>query len=257
VRYLDTTLKSLSASVPSQTPIFIMNDGTKNESMIRYLTTNEIISINDYEYPNYNDEWKYFIGYLPNEKQVRGIKGKAYVLMRNPGGISNIGYACKKAFDETGSSHVIKIEDDMIFKKGWYDYLCLTLLKTNGLGIVSGLRYFYGNYKVDHLNDKLDILSSGYTGGNLLTASRMLLNKQPNIFINDITEILHNDDFWINSCRKAGLIVAVTKKSICQHIGVITEAKHKEYMQGDKIIKIDRTIVKPFEIQKEVTINCK
>jgi hypothetical protein len=167
--------------------------------------------------------------------------------------MKNLGYAVKYAFERTGASHVIKTEDDIIFKNGWYERMCGRLRKHGGVGVLSGFRYFFGKVvKCRPLGRRTEHLVEGYTGGPLMAVSRKLLGLCPQMFTNDITEMLHNDDFWINSSRESGLKVAVVQKSECQHVGVVSDFVFKPYMKGNRIVKIDHDLFPPYGMADEV-----
>lgn len=80
----------------------------------------------------------------------------------------------------------------------------------------------------------------------MMAVSRTVLERCPYMFVNELTYIIDNDDFWINQTRSTGLATAVTLKGECQHIGVLTEAGHKPYMRDGKIVKIDHHIFPPY-----------
>jgi hypothetical protein len=258
VRYLDTTLKSIFSTVSSSVPIFVYNDGTKNLSMIEYLTTSNAINIELIdEYPNWNSDWIKYVGFIKNTSLVTGIAGKINVIMsENCCGTSGIGFTCNSIFENEKSSYLVKVEGDMVFKKGWYESMCLAIKSDESIGLVSGFRYFfrsrgYGPVSINELNDRVDLVSSGYTGACVYSISKVLTKKAPQLFVNDIMTMTDYDDFWINGCRGSGMKFCVLKESCCQHIGVtteITDLNHKQFMKNGKTVKVDFNSLPPFEI---------
>lgn len=248
------TLRGLSATVPPIVPVYVANDGSSNHDVLRYLTTTEDVQLKGMEFPNDHPQWRRNLGYVPNHNVVRGIAGKVNVVLRGiPAGTKNIGFAARLAFDQTGASHVIKIEDDILFKKGWYQTICHSLLKHPDVGLISGFRYFWSSAATTVRDSIIEILVRGYTGGVMMAVSRVVLDRCPDMFINEITAIADNEDFWIDRTRQGGLRVAVTAASVCQHIGVVTEAKCRPYMNKDgRIVKIDHSLFPPYEMAEEV-----
>jgi len=238
VNYLDIELKSLSATLPRNTQVYISNDGTTSKQMIEYLTTNNKIYCDKWMFPNYNNDWNNIIGILP-VTDIVGIKGKVQVILYEKSeGTKNLGLSVKYVFENSNSDYVIKMEDDLIFTKGWYQSLIKAII-SSGCDLVSGFRYFFGEVKIKPINELTEEICSGWTGGQLMIVSRNYYKHCPYVFNNDIKTIWNNDDLWIDECRKAGLRFAVTKKSICQHIGFQTESKQKGFIKDGKLLKID------------------
>lgn len=247
ISYLDSELRSLSATCPSSTHVIISNDGTKNESMVRYLTTNESIEVKDCGFPENHPEWVSVVGQIPIEKVVTGVLGKVSTLMHPvSAGTKNLGKAVKYAFS-LGASHVVKMEDDLIFTEGWYRILLQAALGS-GCDLVSGFRYFYGKAATRKINEETEEVQHGYTGGQLMICSRKYYNSCPHVFNNEITTIWDNDDLWINQCRAKGLKFGVTTRSLCQHVGFQTESKQKAFVKNGRLHKVDR-LVKPSQLK--------
>lgn len=253
VRYLDTTLKSISASVPSTTSVYISNDGTKNSKMIEYLTTNHRVLLDSHTYPNEHTGWQTYVGHIPNEQVATGIAKKAIVFMRNDcSGIRNLGQAVQRIFDTSDTHNLIKVEDDVIFKKGWYEKLISALVVNPNFGLVSASRYFFDNPVLKDHDRRIQQLTNGYTGGNIMIISRKLYQSSTKLTRNNNRSILHNDNLWFDECRSTGLFTGVTRKSLAQHIGVITEANHKPYMNGNQIVKVAFDLNPPYCLNPEV-----
>jgi len=250
LRYLDTTLKSLSATIPS-VPVYLVSDGSTNPSFIEYLTTQNKIEVNDSPYPN-SDEWIKYAGFLPNKTHVQGILGKFYIILRRQStGLQNLGFAANLIFqNHPKAKHIIKIEDDVIFPKNWYSRFCNTVANSSA-GLVSGFRNFFKPISFQN-----NILLSGYTTAQLFAISRTLWNKQPDLknapcTIFGTDEKLTPDDYWIDKCREVNMNVEVTKISYCQHIGIISEFWGNRF-KPSHINRMDRQLLPPFAISDSI-----
>lgn len=241
IKYLDLEVKSISATCPSSTQVIISNDGSKNQRMHSYLKTQKPIITEYWSFPRGNPEWDNLIGHLPDQNPT-GIRGKTKVIFRDKSaGTKNLGLAVRYAFEKTGASHVIKMEDDLAFIQGWYSTIIKSITHSK-CDLVSGFRYFYGKPETRHHTNLVEEVYKGYTGGQLMICSRKYYEKCPCVFNNDITTIWDNDDLWINQCRKNGMMFGVVKKSVCQHIGFQTESKQKEFTKNGKLLKVDHEV---------------
>ena len=250
VQYLDITLKSLSGTTPSNVPIYVVNDKTNNQNMIKYLTTNQQISLTNFQYPN-DKAWNKYIGNLPIFNNVKGICGKVNVIMNTSQ--KTLPNAFKRIFMETKSSYIIRIEDDVVFKNNWYDIMCQHI--SDDVGILEG--HFVadscqGHKKLSHYSEKFDELE-GNNGGQVMRVSRQLFSMSK--CMNDNPDVLGTDFIWINECRKLGMKVLMTKPRIAQHFGINSEFWKKEQRKFfiDGIInRGDPTVFPPYNIVEEI-----
>jgi hypothetical protein len=243
IRYLDTELKSLSATAPSSLQVYLSNDGSDDQRMLRYLTTQDCIPLDDeWLFPQDNREWDDLIGRLPNAETVRGIAGKVHVILHGvSAGTANLGRAVKYVFTQTGAPYVIKMEDDLLFTPGWHSSL-VRAIQSSGCDLVSGFRYFYRKARMRPLTDDVEEVYAGFTGGPLMIASRAYYDACPRVFDNAITTIWDNDDLWINECRRQGMKFGVLAHSVCQHVGFHTEAKQRGFLEHGRLLKVDRLV---------------
>lgn len=243
IRYLDTTLKSLFASLPKNVTIYVSCD-SPSEDVIQYLTTNQMININGYEYPD-NEWWMNKIGLL-NNKTTFGISGRIRIIIHKSG-TKGLGLTFNKVAElHPRATHIIRVEDDVIFKINWYQKM-LNAFRHKDIGIISGLRHFYNNVKFKNYSDDLEELIEGYTGGVNLGISR----KMCPFLLSNVKTINDNDDFWINQCRSINLKICVFKKGICQHIGVISGIYGDKKQYKDRV---DHNVEKPFATSSQETI---
>lgn len=267
INYLDLELKSISSTCPSSTQVIVSNDGTKNKNTLRYLNTQDPISIGQWSFP---PKWPQLTN-IPTLDTVQGVGGKLNMLLwKVSAGTKNLGLAVKYAFERTGSPYVIKMEDDLIFIKNWYALL-INAIQDSGCDLLSGFRFFYNKTKAKPFNDIEKIYKGyttggqiivharskpetrpinnvaeevyrGYTGGQLMICSRKYYDRCPYVFNNEISTIWDNDDLWIDQCRKNGMKFGVTNKSVCQHIGTQTESQQHQFSAKKLDLNVKTTI---------------
>jgi hypothetical protein len=236
-RYLDTTLKSISATVPSSCPLAIFNDGTENRTMLQYLETSNRIRLDEHPYPNHHPDWNRYVGFIHNDGEVEGIGGKIETIIQpRPMGRMNLGLAAKHAFTSCECEYVIRIEDDVILKAGWFKAFA-TVLADQKPGILSGFRHFFGPPPVlTNLDERAQHLLEGYTGGCLMAISRKLYDQHPELFLHDNPVMNDQEDDLFDGCRRAGLPVHVLRDGYCQHIGIVSQVySHKQFFINDRI----------------------
>ena len=248
VQYLDLELKSISVTVPKTTNVYLSNDGTQDTTMLKYLKTNEKIHSDIWNLPTNNDDWNSLIGNLP-QTEIRGIADKLRVFFyAESAGTKNLGLSVKKLFEQ-GYEYVIKTEDDIVFVTGWYERL-IEAIRGSGCDLVSGFRYFYGTtrenpkIKTRVINNLVEEVYEGFTGGQIMIVSRKYYKKCPFVFNNEIKTIWNNDDLWINECRNNGMKFGVTRESCGQHIGFKSESKQRDFSIDGKLLKVDRNVKK-------------
>lgn len=262
LRYLDITLKSLSASLPPKINVYVSDDGSTDPNIHRYLTTSDNILLNNsYMFPNNNPEWIKTIGFIPNLKQIIGIRGKVNVFLRNKScGIKNFTYAVRKLFLIHQCDYVIKIQDDVIFKHGWYEFMCSVLTHYEP-SMVSGFRYFLGKNKPDIMNVGHGVQQLGKinTGGLLMAISRKACTINDVLWFNNDKRCIDMDDFWSNNCRKTKLPLLVTNPGLCQHIGFdssIYKKNNKRHMFEPFRPRADMDMAPPYAIDNLVAKMC-
>lgn len=250
IRYLDITLKSLSATLPKEVEVYLSDDGSINQ---QYLKTNEIIKLHDdYKFPNDDENWKKYIGFLNNCSQITGIKNKVNVFYwKKCRGILNFTLATHWIFNNHNCSHVIKIQDDVVLKKNWYEKFCEILSNHPSAGIVSGFRYFFANAELKKLDEDTEEIIDGYCGGLLMALSYSAFNKNPEFRRTANNKTRDMDEFWIDNCRTTGLQVLVTTPGMCQHIGYNSIIYEDKEMFGKKF-RIDQNMFPPYELEKNV-----
>lgn len=254
LRYLDATLKSISLTVPAGVVVYVVDDGSVNSDMIDYLTTDRVIHVNDYEFPNGNNEWITRIGFIPNH-DVQGVKGKVNVILKEPPseGVKTFTSAIRYIFEKNKCSHVIKVQDDVVFKQGWYSAMKKSALKS---GITSGFRHFFDSAKLSIVNGNTDILEAGHVGGICLMISLELCKDKPILINNDVVRTRDMDDFWTDNCRSAGMSIHVTNPGVCQHVGfksLVYQGTHKQFMfDGSRTRGIDNELFPPYVIGESI-----
>ena len=252
VRYLDTTLASITATVPEDVPVYLANDGCETDRMLRYLTTDDMVSLEDeLRYPNENPVWIKHVGFLPNHDQVRGVLGKVKVFI-NRGG-RTLGKILQRAMaDNPGAKRFIRIEDDVVMREGWYQEMCG--VTGERVGIISGMLYFRsGTQQLKRLNDRFQVVITGTTGGQIMSISKKLCMRCPRVFSRK--SVKHTDKLWVKWCRQNDMLFCVPYKSMCQHFGVVSEwwlDSERTFMDESSFSRGIDDISPPFALADEV-----
>lgn len=216
IRYVDVTLKSISATVPKNVNIYLLADGPDNPAMVQYITTSNYIVLDDFEFPNDKELWIKYCGLIPNKKIIIGIADKINVIhFQNNRYMGNFNISVKKML-QNGANWVIRVEGDVVFKPNWYKKLSnlLVLAKQNNVGIFSGCRHIFPDGKLPPnlvpVRDDVEELVTGKTGSQLYAISKVLCDKNPHL-IRDSDLKKGADDFWIDGCRQAKMKIWVSQ----------------------------------------------
>jgi len=258
LRYLDATLRSLSATTNLQSQVYVVNDGSDNPHMVRYLTTNERIPLTKDLFPN-DSRWNQISGDLPNFLFAKGIRSKTGIMLfKKSKYIRNFSHAVKLVFERHNCSHIIRVEGDVLFKQGWHQrFIQIIGQSPPNVGLISGFRHIFDNPVLKDNDNHTQNITRGTTGSQLYAISRTLCRKDESLVDNESDLKEGADDFWFDGCRKANMERWVTSTSMCQHIGYKSEVYkgRKEFMVSDKhgVRAIDPNIFPPYAMEDEVS----
>lgn len=120
LKYLFYTWQSLQKT--SDLPVFVYDDGSTSPDIIKFLTTNS-------EFPVHidinNNVLEKNIGYFPPISSITGINSRIQ-LFRQKKSIGNTAISLKmvrEIFSNTSFQYIIRLEDDVVFKKDWVQTL--------------------------------------------------------------------------------------------------------------------------------------
>ena len=188
----------------------------------------------------------------------------------NSGGIKTFTDAVRLIFNRhPNCTHIVKIQDDVVFKENWIDQLT-KILEINSeldIGITSCFRFLSGNVKLNPIKEiQADELESGGAGGICMAISRNLCIKNPTLWNNNITQTYFMDHFWIDNCRKANMKICISNPGLCQHIGlestIWSDDVIKDRLKNDHKYRaldphrVDPSLYPPFIIGNSVKQMC-
>lgn len=257
IHYLDLTLRSLSATLPDDVPVYIVDDGSENPDMHRYLTTTECIHLPQHKFPYEYSKWQQRVGKLPTRPDVYGIANAVHLCETESKstGVRAAARAVREVFQRHACSAVFRIEDDVVFKAGWYETMVAAAVPR--CGIISGFRHLFDKAVVTP-GTPVDVLARGRVGGPLLLVSRGLYEKSTLPTELPAARLKNLDNFWVDLCRDNDLQVGVLRSGVCQHIGAYSSVyagTRKEFIFGGRIHDaLDTTVAPPFEIADSVRI---
>lgn len=145
--YLDLTLRSLSATLPEDIPVYLFDDHSTSPDMLRYLHTNDEFSIEKTDLSGgFNRHWEKYVGPLETVEKLRGVKNKVKLITSdvNLKDIDNSLRAIRESFCDADYPFIFRIEDDVVFRESWYEEMVEIYLNwkryDNSAGILGGMQ---------------------------------------------------------------------------------------------------------------------
>lgn len=218
LEYLVYTWASLKKTV-KDIPIYIYDDGSTNQFLLEYLTTNRLISLVNPININCETLTKY-VGQFPILNSIQGI-GDQIKLVHKSYSLGNtlISYQMvREIFDRHSSiDYIIRLEDDVVFKEGWFDDLLDQWNNWNvinrGLLCSCAVQNYYrtGTREITtHINPSFQCV--------LIPRYFYELDKE---FWYRIEKFETKTDLYFRQhCLDLQLKCGLLPSSICQHIGV-------------------------------------
>lgn len=271
VDYLNTTLKSLTATNIQNSIIIIADDCSESDEMNKYLFTDEIIELNNKSWLNqieedltqdafnylnlkdYDDNltnvdlWNRYIGNIPYETKIRGIGNKFTTIRpsKNNGDIRGLLWTIMAGFELfRNNDRIIILEDDLIFNKNWFNisnYILDKELNSN-VGLISVYNREFDKTTSLSLNLYNEV---NEIGGVMYLIHRQFYNflKNKNMFnMNNINcpESTGGDVFLQNFTKKHNYRILNTNDSYIQHIGI------RSLCRPGRFIRCSRNFILPY-----------
>lgn len=242
--YLHTTLKSLMGTNLYDGIVIIADDCSTDETMNEYLFTNNIVKLNDFTwYDELENEitekgnifsrskdinrsnkeiWNDYIGNIPNETYVLGLKNKFNIIqpVENRGDRAGLIWTIGAGFSLfRNAEKIIVLEDDLIFNKNWLKIanLIYEREKQSNLGCISVY-----NREIRNTDDFL-YTERPQIGGVMYMIPRKVYNlmKSDNVFKMDFSQNnVGGDTFFLDWLASKKLKVLNSSSSYIQHIGI-------------------------------------
>lgn len=253
-RYLDSTIKSVLATLPDPALLSIGCD-TISQQSIDYLTTaNNIYLGTDYSYPNDNPDWAKRIGFIENKTEVVGLDNQVRVLPTPQcfGHDSLLAYLLMVLELHEKCTHIILIEDDVIFKKDWHQKLCASLACHDDCGLIAGFRYpIYTTNRI--VAPDITFFDGYYSAVCLGLSAKLIKNMTKGGFRYNRRAMVQQDNWIVGQCVRLGMRKAYLNSGVCQHIGLKSAtwegSQAKPYFNNQNCLgRIDKAIMPPFEL---------
>lgn len=273
VDYLNTTLKSLTASDIDNSMIVIADDCSETDEMNAYLFSDNIIEIENkgwidqitnevtqdaYNYlrlDDYKEEltnfdlWNNYIGNIPYETKIKGI-GKRFTTIRpnkNNGDVYGLLWTIMAGFELfKNTDRIIILEDDLIFNKNWFNIAnhIYDRESASKVGLVSVYnREFEDSNYLNLYEDRNNI------GGVMYLIPRGVYTflKRQGIYSmkTKIDESLGGDVFLQQFLTRYGYRILNTNDSYIQHIGI------RSLCRPGRFIRCSRNFIQPYTWNEE------
>ena len=272
IRYLDTTFNSITKVLPVDVDVYIACDKPSYD-LLNYLTSNNSIMLNDlYLYPNENKSWLHYIGCIENKTHVNGIHGKYTKVILQDSKLhryEKLTLTLHNLANEVSTDYTLYVEDDVIFKEGFYNTIikCMLELDTSNIGRVSMYKYMKTESNIKYIRE----IKTGWKGPNvcLLLKNKVLQSMGLDNYkfnekdsYNSSSNIERSADvFFANLLQKYTNSAILVADSVCQHIGILStiyenvnhtekwhssDSKRCYFNQNNSLRRIDTNCIRPF-----------
>lgn len=246
--YLDTTLRSLTASVERTDTVHIWADKPETDDGARILDTSERFSLQVPVswYPNPHR-------CLPDVHAVTGVWGRFKVtgFLAASGAWGVPASAIIHAF-ERGADALILLQDDVVFKRGWYETMegCVQQGLDEGYGVISFHCFSKRHNDVDGL---MHWRKPRTVPAQCNLILRNLWDKDEH-GIRDSAKV-HRPRKWDVRLKRmvdqSGLKYGLYRPGICQHTGQVSQcwyakAQKMEGARRSYKARVDQTVYPPY-----------
>lgn len=251
-RYLDTTLSSVLATLPDPKLLSVCCESISQRSLDYLATENRIWLGQDYCYPNENADWIKRINRIENKLEVVGLNNRVRVLPTTTltGHDALLAFLLTVLSMHESCSHVVLIEDDVIFKEDWHSRLCSALAQHDDCGMIAGFRYPIRARNKIVLPD-ITLFEGGYSAVCVGLSAKLIRNMKGQGSAYNRRTMIRQDDWIVDNCVRLGMRQGYLNSGVCQHIGVESAtwkgAHAKSYLTTqNRLGRIDSMILPPF-----------
>jgi len=230
LKYLWYTWQSLCETL-SNIPIIIYDDGSTKKDIQNFLYTNNEFELEEPININ-NKVLKKYIGHFEPISRIKGIQDKVKVrrFYKSIGNTPISFFSLEEIFEENDYDYIIRLEDDVVFKHGWFDELITQWnewdIANKGLLCSSSIQNeFRKSFKniTTHLNPTFQCV--------LIPRYFYEIGKEE--FVRKRKFETKTDLYFRELCLNMNMLCGLLPKSICQHIGVESLEIPKNKQDGE------------------------
>lgn len=231
VSYLNTTLRSLSASVlPTGVPVYVFDDASVTTNAQRYYETDSVIP-ESATWPTTLDWQRAGLGFLGQDTQpIRGIHKKVNVVRLHAESVGVVAHSCSairylfQRFPQAPG--VFLLQDDVVFNADWYTRMLATAEHVQQteklpLGLLAGLKL---NMVFPEVWQDNVAAPSGITA-QCLYVTRAAYRNTKFFRMADTAHQRRFDDLARRSVAREGFWAGTAVPFVCQHIGVQSQVR--------------------------------
>lgn len=258
-RYLDITLRSLSATkLPEEQVVVVFDDASDDSKTLKYLYSNDVIDLSQ-EWPSSKQWHDHGLGIVKSRHDAIGIKNIVPIVLLDNIRQGVVDASCNalrelyKMFPD--ADKVILLQDDVIFNTNWFDRLIDSSKTTVDPppGIIAGSGGIGGSRDPD--KNVLNLIVQANAMCILVT---LLGKKIVDKWINEKHyDIRGFDGLLCIVIRENNAGVYAISPSICQHIGIVSKVWPDPNEKSIGLInanwnRVDRSAHGPYAMSSQV-----
>jgi hypothetical protein len=234
-------LSSLSKTIADDIPVMIFQDGIENKDKILYLEGQEVLL--DDAFP-LNIKWLNKIGKLDNKETAKYNYKYPYKIAspKTLGVVNNCLWATRTLF-EFDTDMVYLVQDDIIFKEGWYDKLIEIGKSRDDWGIICGCSL--GKFELPDGVHIIDENSKDFLRMQLYLIHRRILPILQGGYIRK--DGGWSDYYFCRRTREGGFKTLLVRPAVAQHIGFRSEC-HPKCGKDETATQVDESASLPYVI---------
>lgn len=235
LKYLAYTWQSLSKT--SSLPVYLYDDGSSDQDLIRFLTSDGNFLLSNNIDINCETLSRY-VGWFPPITNLDGISSKINLQRRNLGHTQILFSAIREIFEQTNFEYIIQLEDDVVFKRGWLQ----TLMRVwNDWSAVNKGILCSCSVQNELRHPKSGILTGINPTFQCVVIPRYIYEIDREWFNGPWKFRTKCDLYTVKYCQERDFLVGVLGESVCQHIGV-DSLDLKTYEVFSSNYKFDRRV---------------
>lgn len=254
-KFLDITLRSLSATVPPEQQLVVFDDASDDPETLRYLYSADWVDLT-LQFP-VNDFWQRTgLTAVRSRERGQGVAGRVEVIKLAESRLGVVGASCRALClmtEKYGEKHGINIcQDDVIFNKNWLPRMAKALqaIHDRDAGLVCGC---WINSKFPASKRALALIPSKGVTAQCYYVTPAGLVAMHDWLRQDHSERTGFDGRFCGTMRAAGKHVYKIFPAVCQHIGYKSNVRpHWKWTRRGSKGRIDYSAKGPYPLAIEV-----